>query len=330
MINKLSALIVWLILLGFVLSFTTKAKVLIHLNNWDKPKVKFPADNPFSEESVNLGAKLFSDILFSRDTSISCQTCHIVTEALADHLEVGEGILGRTVTRNTPSLINIGLHPYFMADGKFKSLEEQVLGPINEHNEFDMSPDKVVQRIKDLPNYKMLSYAAYGRDIDIEIIQKALANFQRVIVSEGSKFDQFMEGEAELSVEEKIGWELFISDDLNCIQCHSGYNFTNYAFENNGLYLSYPDSGRALITERAEDLAKFKVPTLRNVSITHPYMHDGSIKSLEEVIDHYASGGENHKSKSRLLKGFNITSVEKKALIAFLNTLTDKRFVENE
>lgn len=123
--------------------------------------------------------------------------------------------------------------------------------------------------------------------------------------------------------QELKGWKLFNSLSLNCYQCHSGFNFTNYAFENNGLAKVYSDSGRALMTKKEDDLAKFKVPTLRNIEMTSPYMHDGSLSSLEEVIAHYASGGLRHKNQSTLIKGFKITKKEQAALLAFLSTLTE-------
>lgn len=329
MIHKILILIFLLIVFGFTTESLFMEDTSVFFDDWEKPTVKFPDDNPFSEASVELGGELFFETLLSRDSSISCQSCHLITEAFADHLPVGEGIMGRTVTRNTPSLINIGLHPYLMADGKFSSLENQVLGPINDHREFDMSPEEVIARLKGISRYNELSRAAYNEDLSIEIVKKALANFERIIVSEGSRFDQFMERKIELTQEEKMGFELFKSAKLNCIQCHNGYNFTNYSFENNGLYASYLDAGRALQTKREEDLAKFKVPSLRNVSITYPYMHDGSLHSLEEVIDHYASGGKGHTSQSKLIKGFKLQAHEKKALLAFLKTLTDSRFLED-
>jgi cytochrome c peroxidase len=297
---------------------------------WEKPEVIYPEDNPFSEASIKLGDALFFETLLSKDSSISCQSCHLTTEALADHLPIGEGIKGRHVTRNTPTLLNIGLHPYFMADGKFKTLEEQVLGPINEHREFDMSPEEVVARLKTIPLYNKLSLKAYDQELTIKVIQKALANFERILISDNSRFDQFMRGESELTDEEMTGWKLFNNSKLNCIQCHSGYNFTNFAFENNGLYKTYQDSGRALITKQPEDLAKFKVPSLRNIAITYPYMHNGSMNSLEEVIDHYSAGGKGHVSQSELIKGFEINPDEKKALIAFLKTLTEERYLQND
>ena len=328
MFKKQMKLSLLLILSGLAFGFSSLKNHSASMVDWERPSVCFPDDNPFSEASVDLGGKLFFESLLSRDTSIDCQSCHMLTLAFADHLPVGEGIKGRTVSRNTPTLVNIGLHPYFMADGKFSTLEEQVLGPIEDHREFDMTAEEVIHRLKDLPRYKELSHAAYGEDLSIEIIQKALANFQRIIVSRESKFDQYMEGELDLTQKEMEGWQLFKGTRLNCIQCHSDYNFTNYSFENNGLYATYADEGRALVTKRKEDIGKFKVPTLRNIAITYPYMHDGSLSSLEQVIDHYASGGKKHEYQSDFIKGFSISEREKEALLAFLGTLTDKRFIE--
>lgn len=297
------------------------------LAKWEKPEVVFPENNPFSDASVELGSALFFESLLSKDTTLSCQSCHLNDVAFADHLPVGEGIKGRKVTRNTPSLMNIGLHPYFMADGKFASLEDQVMSPINEHREFDMNAKEVVQRLKTYPYYNELSQQAYGTEITMEVVQKAIANFERIIVSDHSKFDRFKRGEISLTKEETEGWKLFTSTELKCHQCHSGFNFTNYAFENNGLYEVYADSGRALITKEPKDLAKFKVPSLRNIGLTAPYMHNGSMNTLDEVIAHYAKGGRQHSSKSDLIQGFQISDTEKKALIAFLHTLTEERLV---
>lgn len=297
---------------------------------WERPKTIFPEDNPLTEESIELGNALFSERLLSKDTTISCQSCHMNTVAFADHLPLGEGIKGRHVTRNTPTLLNIGLHPYFMMDGKLKTLEEQVLVPINEHREFDMNSDAVVERLKSIPLYNEMSKNAYNQELSIDIIAKSIANFERILVSDNSRFDQFKRGKINLTEQELQGWQLFNNPELNCIQCHNGYNFTNYSFENNGLYKVYQDSGRALITHKKEDLAKFKVPTLRNIAITYPYMHNGSFKSLESVIDHYASGGIKHNSQSIFINGFIISKDERTALIAFLETLTEQNLLDIE
>ena len=300
------------------------------VKKWERPELIFPEDNPVSDVSVELGGALFFESLLSKDSTLSCQSCHINNIAFADHLPLGEGVKGRHVTRNTPTLFNVGYHPYFMADGKFKTLEDQVLGPINEHREFDMNPEEVIQRLKTVPYYNELSQKAYGRELDIDVVQKAIANFERVLISDNSKFDQFKRGETPLTEQEQMGWELFNSPKLNCYQCHSGFNFTNYAFENNGLVVAYSDSGRALITHRGEDLAKFKVPTLRNIMITAPYMHDGSLETLDEVIDHYSAGGKGHSSQSDLINGFELTPNERTALLAFLATLTEERLLNVE
>jgi cytochrome c peroxidase len=299
-------------------------------NKWERPVIEYPENNPFSEASLELGAALFFETLMSKDTSISCQSCHLNNAAFADHLPLGEGIKGRYVTRNTPTVFNMAFHPYFMIDGKFETLEDQVLGPINEHREFDMTPEKVVKRLKTVKLYNDLSIKAYGEGLSIDVVQKSIANFERILVSDNSKFDQFKRGEILLTEQEMKGWELFKSDDLNCIKCHNGYNFTNYAFENNGLNEHYKDSGRALITMQLEDLAKFKVPTLRNIALTFPYMHDGSFTSLKKVIEHYASGGKNHASKSSFIKEFELNNDEQLTLIAFLETLTEERLLNQE
>jgi len=299
-------------------------------DSWTRPDIVFPDDNPMTDAGIDLGGALFFETLLSKDSSISCQSCHMISEAFADHLPLGEGIKGRHVTRNTPTVFNVAFHPYFMADGKFATLEDQVLGPINEHREFDMSPELVIERLHTIPLYNELSQKAYGEDLSMDIVQKAIANYERVIISDNSRFDQFKRGEAQLTEQEMQGWKLFNSEELNCSQCHSGYNFTNYAFENNGLYEDYQDSGRALITKQPEDLAKFKVPTLRNIALTYPYMHNGSVETLKEVIDHYASGGKGHTSQSHLVAGFEITPDEKEALLAFLQTLTEERLLRME
>ena len=296
---------------------------------WEIPEMVFPEDNPITDAGIQLGGALFFETLLSKDSTLSCQSCHMVGEAFADHLLVGEGIKGRLVTRNTPTLLNIGYHPYFMADGKFETLEEQVMGPINDHREFDLSASEVVVRLKTIPLYNELSMKAYGKELDIEAVQKSIANYERLLISADSKFDMYQKGDTTLTNEELQGWKLFQSAKLNCIACHSGFNFTNYAFENNGLYNTYSDSGRAIITKLPEDVAKFKVPTLRNISKSFPYMHNGSLSSLEQVIDHYASGGKGHASQSKLIIGFEITDTEKNNLVTFLNTLTGKQFLES-
>ena len=300
-----------------------KSGLLPH--EWVRPEITYPEDNPFNPKSIDFGGSLFFETLLSRDSSISCQSCHLITEAFADHLPVGEGIDKRKVTRNTPTIFNIGFHPYLMRDGKFETLEDQVLGPINDHREFDLSPEEVVQRLKSVPLYRRLSMEVYQQELDITVVQRALANFQRAVISDQSAFDDYMRGDATALSEQAIeGWKLFQSDRLNCTKCHNGYDFTDYRFQNNGLYASFADSGRALISHNQSDIGKFKVPTLRNISITSPYMHDGSLTTLDAVIDHYASGGKEHDNQSPHITGFSISAKEREQLLAFFNSLTEK------
>jgi cytochrome c peroxidase len=145
-----------------------------------------------------------------------------------------------------------------------------------------------------------------------------------------SKYDKYKQGVVKLSENEMKGMDLFFSKKTNCSECHSGFNFSNYMFENNGLYETYKDIGRKRLTEKEEDLEKFKVPTLRNIELTAPYMHDGSMKTLEDVVKHYNSGGKNNKQKNNLVKPLNLTTIEQQNLIAFLKTLTDKKFCTNK
>lgn len=301
------------------------------IEKWEMPEVKFPEDNPLTEESINLGSALFSETLFSKDSTVSCQTCHASFMALTDQLPVGEGTFGRKVTRNTPTLNNIGLHPYFMKDGKFATLEEQVLGPLKDHREFDIEPDELIERLSTVNYLQEMSNKAYGSDLTIEIVQKAIANFERILVSKDTPFDAFMRGDKDAITESaKNGYRLFRSDKLKCIECHSGFDFTDYSFQNNGIYKVYQDSGRAVITKEKSDIGKFKVPTLRNLNLTFPYMHDGSFKSLEEVIKHYESGGLHSKNQSKFIKGFKLTESERQNLIDFFSSLTEYRYIEME
>ncbi|HEY9116088.1 MAG TPA: c-type cytochrome, partial [Bacteroidales bacterium] len=173
---------------------------------------------------------------------------------------------------------------------------------------------------------------AYNREPDHYVIARALATFERSIISGNSPYDQyfFQNKKTALSFQEIAGMELFNSEKTNCFSCHSGFNFSNYSFQNNGLYQEYADMGRFKLTNIETDRALFKVPSLRNVGVTGPYMHDGSMKTLKEVVAHYNSGGKNHPHKNEMIKPLNLTEAEQAALIAFLRSLTDYDFVNNK
>ena len=205
----------------------------------------------------------------------------------------------------------------------------QVLVPIEEHAEMDFNIVEISKRLNKIPFYVDLSQKAYNRDADPYVITRSISLFERTLVSDDSKFDRYLKGKAKFSREELKGMNLFMNE-LSCVNCHSGFNFTNYTVQNTGLEPSKLDSGRMRVTKLEIDRDLFKVPTLRNIELTGPYMHDGRFESLEQVIEHYASGGINHPNKSELIKAFEISSSEKSSLIAFLKTLTDETFIENK
>ncbi len=295
------------------------------------PTPSIPADNAFTNERFELGKKLFYDPILSRDSTISCGTCHQQSKAFSDGLAISEGIEKRLGIRNAPGLFNVAYAPYYLREGGVPTLEMQVVVPIAEHAEMDFNILKVVERMKKDSNYVKQSWECYGREIDPFVINRSIANFERTLFSGNSRYDQytFQNNKNAMNSKELKGLELFNSDRTNCSTCHSGFNFTNYKFENNGLYESYEDPGRYRLTLNEVDRALFKIPSLRNVEKTAPYMIDGSVATLEEVIEHYNSGGKNHPHKSPLVRPLNLTSSEKASLVAFLKTLTDDEFLQN-
>lgn len=291
------------------------------------PPIEFPADNAFTKERWLLGKALFYEKQLSLDSSVSCASCHNQQFGFSDNVALSKGFKQRLGNRNSPSIINVAYHPYFTREGGVPSLEMQVLVPIQEHNEFNNNILDIAKRLSSNQNLQNLSYLAYNRPLDFYVIPRALATFERSLISGNSKFDQYKKGTISLTEEEQKGMNLFFSDRTNCSDCHSGFNFTNYQFENNGLYETYNDPGRKRLTGLDSDLAKFKVPSLRNIEVTAPYMYDGSLPDLEAVINHYNSGGKQHPNKSEKIKALQLSQDEKKQIIAFLKTLTDVSFL---
>ncbi len=295
------------------------------------PEMSFPEENEFTTARWELGKRLFYDKALSVDNSISCASCHKPGKAFSDDVALSLGVEDRLGNRNSPTLTNVGYHPYLLREGGIPTLEMQILVPLQEHNEFDFNIVLLAERIGQDQSYVSMAAKAYDREIDAFVITRALACFERSLISGNSRYDQyFYQNNLDaLSDDEHLGRELFFGEKTNCSSCHSGFNFTNFGFENNGLYENYIDAGRARVTDLPEDFAKFKIPTLRNIEFTAPYMHDGSVNSLEEVIDHYNKGGENNEEQSPLIKPMNLTDEEKSNLLAFLKTLSDESFLEN-
>lgn len=294
------------------------------------PEIPFPEENEFSEVRWKLGKKLFFDPILSRTNEISCGSCHKQDLAFSDNTMISPGVDGRIGERNSPSLANVAYFPYYMREGGVPTLELQVLVPIQEHAEMDFNILEIAERLNEDSTYVAMSKEAYDRVPDAYVITRALSTFERTLISGESAYDLSERGELELDEAAERGKDLFFSERSSCSTCHDGFLFTNHGFFNNGLYEEYEDPGKYRLTADSADLALFKVPSLRNVGLSAPYMHDGSLATLEDVVGHYNAGGQDHPQKDDRIKTLNLTDKEIDDLIAFLNALTDERFTQNE
>jgi cytochrome c peroxidase len=293
-------------------------------------KFENPADNPYSEEKVALGRMLFFDKRLSRNETVSCASCHNPAFAFTDQKTVSEGVEGRKTERNAPSLLNSAYLKTVMYDAHLSSLELQVIVPIQEHVEMDMDMKTLLVRLRKDEQYVSLAKKLFNRDVDAFVLTRSIAAFERSLVSENSRFDKFYSGKkrSALNNDEKAGWKLF-SEKLYCTKCHPAPYFTTFVAENNGLYKEYGvDKGRFRIFNDSNEIGFFKIPSLRNIELTFPYMHDGSIKSIEAVIQHYASGGKGHHLQNKTIAPFVLNTKEINQLKAFLFSLTDTSYLE--
>ncbi len=298
----------------------------------DFPEIPFTDENQFSQAKWELGKKLFYDNILSVDYSVNCGSCHKADIAFSDDVALSKGAGGLTGRQNAPSLTNVAYQPYYTRAGGVATLEMQILVPIQEHDEFNFNIVDIAARLKQIPEYVQMSQQVFGRDPDPYVITRSIATFERTLISGNSTYDKYRRNEptTAMSASAIRGMNLFFSSRTNCGSCHSGFNFTNYSFENNGLYKSYSDVGRKRLTGKDEDLALFKVPTLRNIALTAPYMHDGSFNTLEDVIRHYNSGGAAHKNKSDKIRPLGLSLREQVDLAEFLHSLTDYDFINNK
>ncbi len=296
------------------------------------PHVPSPKDNQYTKNRWLLGKKLFYEEALSIDSTVSCSSCHLPEYAFADNKKTNKGVFDKDGTRNTPSLANIGYHPYLTREGGVPTLEMHVLVPIQEHNEFGFNILGIEERLNTDSTYNSLCQKAYGRNLDYYSLVRALSVFERTMISGNSPYDKytFQKDASQLDASALRGKNIFFGSKAKCSQCHGGFNFTNYTFQNNGLYDSYKDAGRKRLTGLDSDLGKFKVPSLRNIEITAPYMHDGSLNTLDEVIEHYSNGVKSHSNKSPLLQHLNFSDQEKEDLKTFLLSLTDQEFINNK
>jgi cytochrome c peroxidase len=323
----------WLLFTGFLLAAarTPGDPAYPYLpDGWPAP-VYDQSRNQLTKAGIALGRKLFYEPMLSRDSTVSCSNCHLSFTAFThvDHA-LSHGISDRIGKRNAPALVNLAWSRSFMWDGAVNHLDMQALAPVSNHAEMDFDIAGVVNRLGSRTEYRKMFEEAFGSDdITGERVLKAIAQFELTLVSANSGYDRVMAGKDTFTLQEKNGYELF---KKHCNSCHSEPLFTQYQFENNGLKpdTTLNDRGRAGITGNPADEMKFKVPTLRNIEISYPYMHDGRFKRLKDVLNHYTNGIADSPALSPVLKDkIQLDGREKTDLIAFLLTLTDRDFLFN-
>ncbi|MFC6268130.1 cytochrome-c peroxidase [Frigoriflavimonas asaccharolytica] len=298
--------------------------------DWPQPVYDFKK-NPLTEEGFQLGRNLFYDPILSRDNTISCASCHLQQTGFThvDH-DLSHGIDGKIGARNSMTLMNLAWAKTFMWDGGINNLDVQYIHPITSEVEMDETLENVVAKLQNSEKYRKLFKEAFGTEkITGQLTLKAISQFVVNLTSSNSKYDKVMRREEAFNAMEASGYELF---KTNCASCHKEPLFTNGKYENNGLLVdtTLNDVGRMRISQNKLDLYKFKVPTLRNIQFTFPYMHDGRFKNLNEVILHYNSTINKSESLSKeLQKPMNFSDNERTELVAFLKTLTDKEFLYN-
>ena len=295
------------------------------------PTLPVPPENALTVARVRLGKALFFEKDLSLGNGIACASCHFPDHAFSDTSALSHGVGGATGLRNSPTLANLAWHQGFFRDGGVPTLEQQVLAPIHDEVEMASNINDAAAFLRDREPYASLSRKAYDRVLDGFVITRAIACYERTLVSGWSRFDRFLyEGDATaLTTEERHGWELFSTEAAGCAGCHSGFDLSDHTYRNIGTTLDHTlDPGRERITLQPGDRGKFKVPTLRNVALTAPYLHNGSMNTLEEVVEHFASGGVNDPNKDPLVMPRALSAQDKADLVSFLRSLTDDRSLD--
>ena len=294
----------------------------------------FKEENADVKTKAGLGKKLFSEKILSKDSSVSCASCHLPKFAFADTIPFSIGIEGRLTKRNTPSVLNMKNRPYYFWDGRAASLEAQALMPIQNPDEMGLPIDEAVQRLNASKGYRMLFQKIFNQKATAKNLAAAFSAYEQTLETVNSKFDDWSNNLKKLTATEERGRALFVGDKARCFDCHSMEDFTTDEFKNIGLYngKELNDAGLFNLSNKDTDRGKFKTPGLRNIAVTAPYMHNGMFKTLEEVMEYY-----NNPQKfvpdainidDALKSPLNLTEKEKKDLIAFLKTLTDKKYLK--
>lgn len=299
---------------------------------WPKPAYDFAA-NPLTKEGIALGRKLFYDGLLSKDGNFPCASCHQQSAAFAtfDH-DLSHGFNNQFTTRNAQALQNLAWRTTFHHDGGINHLDVQPIAPITAPNEMAETLENVLKKLSADAAYRQMFKAAFGTEqVSTASLMKALSQFMLTMVSANSKYDQVMRGQTSFTLPESLGYQIF--KEKKCNSCHAEPFFTDFSFRNTGLPLEpvLRDFGRMRITRNAADSLKFMVPSLRNIIPSYPYMHDGRIRDIYSVLEHYNSGVINSPSTDPLVRNkIPLSNYEKGQLVAFLYTLTDNDFIQNK
>jgi cytochrome c peroxidase len=284
-----------------------------------------PPDNPLTPAKIALGRRLFEDRRLSRDGSLACAGCHQRRRAFTDGRPVAVGVGGRTGARNAPTLINRGYGTSFFWDGRAPTLEAQVLQPLLDMREMASTREAVLDRLRRDRVYRREFRAVFGRDPEWDDVGRALASYVRSIRSGDSPYDRYRSGvTSALTAEQQRGMRIFLGRG-NCWSCHAGASLTDERFHNTGVAFARgaaADEGRAFVTRRPADRGAFKTPTLREVARTAPYMHDGSLPTLDEVVEYYNRGGNVNPGLDREIRPLDLAVDERRALVAFLRALS--------
>ncbi len=294
--------------------------------------IPFPRDNPYNSAKEKLGRYLFFDKIFSHDLSLACASCHKPQFAFAGNVPNPMGANNISITRNALSLVNVAYRKKLGWDGIEKSLEEIIYGDFESPIFFNNDTNVILKRLEQHSFYPKMFEEAFGQGTKPYpfLAAKALATFVRTLVSGNSPYDKFLRGDSNaLTPKQKLGMQIFYSERGNCFKCHNGFLFTDENFHNTGTTTHYFDRGRFHITGKLSDRNKFKTPSLRNIQLTAPYLHDGTYFTLEEIIENYNRGGYPFFNKDTLMKPLNLTKDEQDALISFLKALTDWEFINS-
>jgi cytochrome c peroxidase len=351
MARTIRVVVVWSVVFSAILSLLGQAWVgagtLADIG--PLPPVPVPEDNPLTPEKVALGRRLFFDARLSADGSLACVSCHLPDQGWTTNTPLSPAYPTHMERRNSQTLINVAYNQALLWDGRAGTLEKQALGPIQNPLHMNQNLDLLIEKLNSIPDYAERFHKVFGTSVTPEGLGKALAAFERTLVTGHAPFDRYMEGDLQAMSESAVrGLELF-TGKARCILCHHGPNFTDSQFHNLGVpdvpLLAHPlvqaalrfdakrmhiqeyaqvreDLGRYLVTKQEQDKGAFKTPTLRNVAQRDPYMHNGAFQSLEEIIDFYNRGGGTVLGKSPLIQPLELSTQEKGDLLVFLQALT--------